>query len=147
MSIGKEERYAKVEVMSSSLVEQSKMNEVIVARTASSIVWLVCACQGCPQPNKALRAGFLVCGSTVDSARRAGEFASRISRRDLWPNAMTFSGQQCEHSGNKSCGGIRRGLRRRVMALCNLSDICRATRSKNPPGLFALAELQPAIFA
>jgi hypothetical protein len=43
------ERYAKVEVMSSSLVEQSKMNEVIVARTASSIVWLVCACQGCPQ--------------------------------------------------------------------------------------------------
>ena len=133
--------------MSSSLVEQSKMNEVIVARTASSIVWLVCACQGCPQPNKALRAGFLVCGSTVDSARRAGEFASRISRRDLWPNAMTFSGQQCENSGNKSCGGIRRGLRRRVMALCNLSDICRATRSKNPPGLFALAELQPAIFA
>jgi hypothetical protein len=43
------ERYAKVEVMSSSLVEQSKMNEVIVARTALSIVWLGCACQGCPQ--------------------------------------------------------------------------------------------------
>ena len=51
--------------MSSSLVEQSKMNEVIVARTASSIVWLICACQGCPQQNKALRAGFLVCGSTM----------------------------------------------------------------------------------
>jgi hypothetical protein len=54
-----------VEVISSSPVEQSKMNEVIVARAASSIVWLICACQGCPQQNKALRAGFLVCGSTV----------------------------------------------------------------------------------
>jgi len=75
--------------MSSSLVEQSKIDEVIVARTASSIVWPVCACQGCPQQNKALRAGFLVCGSTVDSARRAGAWLVRISRRDWWPDQDT----------------------------------------------------------
>ena len=68
------ERYAKVEVMSSSASGQSKKNEVIVARIASFIVRLVCACQGCPHQKWALRAGFLVCGSTVDSARRAGEF-------------------------------------------------------------------------
>jgi hypothetical protein len=42
-----------------------------LARIASSIVWLVCACQGCPQQRWALRAGFSFCGSTVDSARRA----------------------------------------------------------------------------
>jgi hypothetical protein len=67
----------------------SKKNEVIVARIASSILRLVCACQGSPHQRWALRAGFLVCGSTVDSARRAGEFASRISRRDWWPDQDT----------------------------------------------------------
>ena len=70
------------------------MNEVIVARTASSIVWPVCACQGCPQQNKVLRAGFLVGGSTVDSARRAKGLAIRISRRDLWPETEYLF---CQH--------------------------------------------------
>ena len=81
------ERYAKVEVISSSPVEQSKMNEVIVARTASSIVWLVCACQGCPWWRRALRASFFVLAAPpLTVLRRAGTFASRISRRDWWPD-------------------------------------------------------------
>ena len=66
-------------------VERSKAMGAIVARIASSIVWLGCACQGCPHHRRALRAGFCFGGSTVDSARRAGDVAIRISRRDLWP--------------------------------------------------------------
>src|ERR1022692_199658 len=41
---------------------------------------------------------------------------------------------------NKHCDWIRLGLKGRVAALCKLSGICRATRSKNPPGLFPSAE-------
>jgi hypothetical protein len=41
------------------------MMTAVMARIALAIVWLVCACQGCPQKNKALRAGLFVCGSTV----------------------------------------------------------------------------------
>jgi hypothetical protein len=54
------ERYAKVEVMCSSPVNRSKSKGVIVARIAPSIVWLVCACQGCPSQIRALRASFFV---------------------------------------------------------------------------------------
>jgi len=45
--------------------ERSRMMTAVMARIALAIVWLVCACQGCPQKNKALRAGLFVCGSTV----------------------------------------------------------------------------------
>ncbi len=36
-----------------------------LARIASSMVWLVCACQGCPEWRRALRARFSFCASTV----------------------------------------------------------------------------------
>ena len=134
MSIGQEERYAKVEVMSSSLVEQSKMNEVIVARTASSIVRLVCACQGCPQPNKALRAGFLVCGSTVDSARRAGAFALRLSRRDWWPDQDT-AGELDIIIGSQESGEVihRAGMNFFCPSAETSSPMPVASSSNSPP--------------
>src|SRR6185503_20377077 len=49
----------------------------VLARIASSILWLVCACQG--------SAARLPSASTCDSARRAGDVAIRNSRRDLSP--------------------------------------------------------------
>jgi hypothetical protein len=36
------------------------MMTAVMARIALSIVWLVCACQGCPWQRRALRAGFFV---------------------------------------------------------------------------------------
>jgi hypothetical protein len=118
-----------------------------VARIALFIVWLVCACQGCPHTRQALRAGFSVGGSTLTVLVEPGVLLVRISRRDLWPNAKYISAQQGEDSANMCCDWISRGLKERVMALCKLSDICRATQSKNPPGLFLSAELQPATCA
>jgi len=76
-----------------------------MARIALSIVWLGCACQGSPHQRWALRAGFSGGGSTVDSARRAGEFASRISRRDLWPDQVT-SGELDIITGSQESGEV-----------------------------------------
>ena len=123
-----------MEVISSSPVEQSKMNEVIVARTASSIVWLVCACQGCPQPNKALRAGFLVCGSTVDSARRAGAFALRHSRRDWWPDQDT-TGELDIITGSQESGEVihRAGMKFFCPSAETSSPMPVASLSNSPP--------------
>jgi len=123
------------------------MMAAVMARIALSIVWLVCACQGCPHNRLALRAGFLLAAPPLTVLAEPGVLLVRISRRDLWPNAKNISAQQGEESANMYCDWIGCGLKERVMALCKLSGICGAMRSKNPPGLFLSAELLPAIFA
>jgi hypothetical protein len=44
-----------------------------MARVALSIVWLDCACQGCPHQRRALRAGFSVGGSTLTVLTEPGD--------------------------------------------------------------------------
>jgi hypothetical protein len=60
-------------------------NGKLKARIASSIVWLVCACQGCPQQKWALARRVSFGGSTLTVLVEPGEVAISISRRELWP--------------------------------------------------------------
>ena len=70
------------------------------------IVWLVCACQGCPHNRLALRAGFLLAAPPLTVLAKPGVLLVRISRRDLWPDQET-SGELNIITGFQESGEAR----------------------------------------
>jgi hypothetical protein len=57
-----------------------------VAQIGLSILWLVCACQGCPHQRRALRAGFCSAAPPLTVLAEPRDAALRNSRRELWPD-------------------------------------------------------------
>lgn len=104
---------------SCALSEAGRMGK-LMGRIASSIVWLVCACRGCPPRRRALARRVSFGGSTLTVLAEPWDVAIRISRRDLSPDGKNLIRQSI-------AADCALSLKGRVAALCNLSGICRAT--------------------
>ncbi len=73
--------------------EQSRMMAAVMARIALSIVWLVCACQGCPQQRRALRAGFFVLAAPpLTVLAEPGVLLLGFRAGTWWPEAENLFG-------------------------------------------------------
>jgi len=105
------------------------MMAAVMARNALCIVWLVCACQGCPWYRRALRAGFFVLAAPPLTVLAE-------------PGRGVLLGFRAG-----TCGQRLNEQKRSMLMLCIVTSNRRAAHSQNTPGLIPSAESQPAIFA
>jgi hypothetical protein len=60
------------------------------ARLVLAILWLDCACQGCPYKTQRFARDFLFCGSTLTVLVEPGTWLVRKARRDFQPEFSTI---------------------------------------------------------